>query len=158
MSSKADRKRLFSVVNFILIFFIAAASCHSGRFARTEIQIEREGRTVSVVNAEIARSQEERNQGLMHRKKVPEGEGMLFIFERDEVLSFWMKNTLVPLSIAFIASDGRIIEIKDMRPGDLNSVNSSRSLRYALEVPQGWFSRAGVRPGDVIRYTLPKKN
>jgi uncharacterized membrane protein (UPF0127 family) len=61
-----------------------------------------------------------------------------------------MKNTIIPLSIAFIASDGRIIDIKDMRPNDLNAVKSSRSVRYALEVPQGWFGRAGVKPGDIV--------
>jgi uncharacterized membrane protein (UPF0127 family) len=87
----------------------------------------------------------------MYRKQLPDGEGMLFIFERDEALSFWMKNTIIPLSIAFIASDGRITEIKDMRPRDLNAVKSSRSVRYALEAPQGWFTRAGISPGDTVR-------
>jgi hypothetical protein len=61
-----------------------------------------------------------------------------------------MKNTIIPLSIAFIASDGRIVEIRDMRPNDLNSVKSSRSVRYALEVPQGWFARAGIQPGHML--------
>jgi uncharacterized membrane protein (UPF0127 family) len=84
----------------------------------------------------------------MHRKKLPDGEGMLFVFERDEMLSFWMKNTLIPLSIAFIASDGRIMEIRNMEPGNLDPVRSSRSVRYALEVPQGWFDRVGLRAED----------
>jgi uncharacterized membrane protein (UPF0127 family) len=75
---------------------------------------------------------------------------MLFVFDRDEVLSFWMKNTSIPLSIAFIAYDGRIVEIKNMYPLDTNSVQSGRSVRYALEAPQGWFSRAGVAIGDVV--------
>jgi uncharacterized membrane protein (UPF0127 family) len=63
-----------------------------------------------------------------------------------------MKNTLIPLSIAFILSDGKILEIKDMYPKDLNSVTPSRSIRYALEVPQGWFTRAGIRDGDVLKW------
>jgi uncharacterized membrane protein (UPF0127 family) len=112
--------------------------------------IEREGERVAVIKTEIAKTQEERNQGLMHRKSLPDGEGMLFVFERDQIMSFWMKNTLIPLSIAFIASDGRILEIKNMYPNDQNSVLSSRSARYALEVPQGWFARAGVVIGDVV--------
>jgi len=87
----------------------------------------------------------------MFRKKLPDGEGMLFVFEADQVLSFWMKNTSIPLSIAFIAHDGKIIDIKDMYPHDTSSVVSSRSARYALEVPQGWFSRVGVRTGDVVK-------
>jgi len=105
------------------------------------------------ITVEIARTEQERAQGLMYRKKLPDGEGMIFIFERDEQLSFWMKNTVIPLSIAFIASDGRITEIKDMQPLDLNSVKSSRSVRYALETPQGWFTRVGVKPGDVLEIT-----
>jgi uncharacterized membrane protein (UPF0127 family) len=98
--------------------------------------------------AEIASSPGQREQGLMNRKELKDGNGMIFIFERDEIMSFWMKNTLVPLSIAYIAQDGRILEIHDMQPGDLTPVRSSRSARYALEVPQGWFDRAGIAPGD----------
>jgi uncharacterized membrane protein (UPF0127 family) len=98
--------------------------------------------------AEIASSPGQREQGLMHRKELKDGNGMIFVFERDEVLSFWMKDTLVPLSIAYIAQDGRILEIHDMQPGNLNPVRSSRSARYALEVPQGWFDRVGIVPGD----------
>jgi uncharacterized membrane protein (UPF0127 family) len=73
---------------------------------------------------------------------------MLFIFDRDEILSFWMKNTLVSLSIAYISSEGKIVEIHDLEPGNLNPVRSSRSVRYALEVPRGWFTRTGLGPGD----------
>jgi uncharacterized membrane protein (UPF0127 family) len=86
----------------------------------------------------------------MYRKNLGDGKGMLFIFDRDEILSFWMKNTRIPLSIAFIAKDGRILEIRNMQPQDETPVRSSRSARYALEVPQGWFSRAGIAPGDIL--------
>ena len=89
----------------------------------------------------------------MHRDSLEDGYGMLFIFEKDQVLSFWMKNTFIPLSIAYITSDGRIVDIKDMYPLDESSVVSSRSVRYALEVPQGWFSRAGVHLGDIVIIT-----
>ena len=75
---------------------------------------------------------------------------MLFVFESDQRLTFWMKNTLVPLSIAYIASDGTIREILDMEPQSLASVPSQYSVRYALEVPKGWFARAGVRTGDRV--------
>ncbi len=86
----------------------------------------------------------------MFRKKLDDGQGMLFVFETDDRLSFWMKNTLVPLSIAYIAYDGTIREILDMAPQSLAAVPSQYSVRYALEVPQGWFSRAGVRVGDRV--------
>jgi uncharacterized membrane protein (UPF0127 family) len=123
-------------------------SCARQQFANADIVIERAGGVSIALKVELARTPEQRSQGLMHRKRLPDGKGMLFMFERDEALSFWMKNTYIPLSIAFIASDGRITEIKDMEPLNLNSVKSSRSVRYALEVPQGWFGRAGIQAGD----------
>ena len=100
--------------------------------------------------AEIAISPSQREQGLMYRRELKDGEGMLFVFQNDQVLSFWMKNTLVPLSVAYILYDGRILEIYDMQPGNLDPVRSSRSVRYALEVPQGWFARAGLGAGDKV--------
>jgi uncharacterized membrane protein (UPF0127 family) len=100
------------------------------------------------MQVEIARTEEERAWGLMYRRSLEDGKGMLFIYEREDNLSFWMSNTYIPLSIAFISSDGRILEIHDMEPLNLNSVRSGGKARYALEVPQGWFGRAGITPGD----------
>ncbi|MCL2208749.1 MAG: DUF192 domain-containing protein [Treponema sp.] len=140
--------RLLIYIYLILLFTLF--SCASQKLPARELPIERDGVQIAMVNAEIARSEEEKSQGLMHRKELADGDGMFFIYERDQVLSFWMKNTYIPLSIAFIASDGRIIDIKDMHPHDENSVRSSRSVRYALEVPQGWFTRAGINPGDFV--------
>jgi uncharacterized membrane protein (UPF0127 family) len=133
-----------------LCLFLAAGACTAGSGLKTRTLIlEGAGGTVSL-KAEAAISDDERARGLMKRKNLPEGEGMLFVFDRDHILSFWMKDTLIPLSIAFISHDGRILEIRDMRPGDLTPVRSSRSARYALEVPQGWFGRSGIRPGDRV--------
>jgi uncharacterized membrane protein (UPF0127 family) len=87
----------------------------------------------------------------MNRASLPDGEGMLFIFEREQIVSFWMKDTLIPLSIAFVRTDGRITEIRDMKALDVTAVRSARSVRYALEVPQGWFARAGIDAGDYLR-------
>jgi uncharacterized membrane protein (UPF0127 family) len=127
------------------------ACCTPGfAFKTTDVAIETaDGRRAAVL-AEAARSDAERERGLMYRKELADGKGMIFIFEREQMLSFWMKNTLIPLSIAFIAADGRIVEIHDMEPGNLNSVRSSRSCRFALEVPQGWFARTGVGVGDKV--------
>jgi uncharacterized membrane protein (UPF0127 family) len=104
--------------------------------------------------AEIASTADERSRGLMERTKLPDGEGMLFVFEKDQTLSFWMKNTLIPLSIAYISSGGGILEIHDMKPQDLTPIHSSRSARYALEVPQGWFARAGIAVDDRLLLDL----
>jgi uncharacterized membrane protein (UPF0127 family) len=120
------------------------------KLAALEFTIKRADGETAGIRAEVARTVAERETGLMYRRSLADGEGMLFVFERDQMLSFWMKNTLIPLSIAYIAYNGRILEIHDMKPQDLTPVRSGRSVRYALEVPQGWFTRAGIRPGDTF--------
>jgi uncharacterized membrane protein (UPF0127 family) len=102
------------------------------------------------VSAEYAVTDGERAKGLMWRSALSGGEGMLFVYDRDIMMSFWMKNTLLPLSIAFISSRGEILEILDMEPQNTRPVKSQRYCRYALEVPQGWFAATGIRPGDMI--------
>jgi uncharacterized membrane protein (UPF0127 family) len=91
----------------------------------------------------------------MYRESLADGDGMLFVYTTDRIMHFWMKNTLIDLSIAFISGDGRILEIRDMQKGDLSGVISTRSARYALEVPQGWFTRENIGPGD--RLVLEKR-
>lgn len=107
----------------------------------------------ATVKAEVAATELERNRGLMYRTSLHDGEGMLFVFDRDQQVSFWMKNTKLPLSIAYIISDGTIIQILDLVPYSEEPRPSSRSIRYALEVPQGWFDRAGIKVGDKV--TIP---
>jgi uncharacterized protein len=97
---------------------------------------------------ELAISPTEQETGLMHRKELTDGRGMLFVYGVDQRLSFWMKNTLVPLSIAYLGADGVIKEIHDMEPLSLAPVESSRYARYALETPRGWFGRVGLGVGD----------
>lgn len=99
---------------------------------------------------ELADTGELRARGLMNRENLPEDHGMLFIFDRDQRMSFWMKDTSIPLSIAYISADGTIREIHDMEPFNLNPVRSSRSVRYALEVNQGAFEKAGIQEGDEV--------
>ena len=135
------------ILFFLLLNFL---SCAAQKPEVLEISIQREGMTIAAVKAEIADTDEKRAKGLMFREKLPDGQGMIFIYDKDDVLSFWMRNTLIPLSIAFIAYDGRIIDIKDMYPHNEITVTSSRSVRYALEVPQGWFFRAGIKEGDFV--------
>ncbi|GHU79849.1 hypothetical protein FACS189462_5600 [Spirochaetia bacterium] len=150
--SRNSRTLLFFLF-FITAGFVYGAPGTDGtlKFEKRDISISRVGAGPVSMEVELARTDQEHSQGLMHRKNLEDGKGMLFIFERDQIMSFWMKNTLIPLSIAFIASDGRIIEIKDMEPLNETPVRSSRSVRYALEVPQGWFSRAGIGIGDILQ-------
>ena len=140
---------------FILIFIFTTSfvSCSQKKLeSKTLLITTKEGQTFTL-DAELARTQEERNFGFMERKKIPDGTGMIFIFENDQQLSFWMKNTPHPLSIAYIDSKGTIREIYDMKPYSLSSIQSTVSVRYALEVPQGWFEKNGITPGATI--TLP---
>jgi hypothetical protein len=104
------------------------------------------------IRLEIARSSEEQRLGLMNRARLDEGRGMIFIFNDERVAQFWMKNTSIPLSIAFVSKSGIIQSIKDMEPFDLSTTQAdgNRYSKYAIEAPKGWFARAGVREGDSI--------
>jgi uncharacterized membrane protein (UPF0127 family) len=103
------------------------------------------------INAEVAATPEQRATGLMHRFSLKPDHGMIFVFERPEPLSFWMKNTFIPLSIAFIAPDGRIVNVDDMAPQDETSHWSRGPALYALEMRKGWFAERGIRAGDVVK-------
>ena len=105
-----------------------------------------------VFRVEVADTPEEWRRGLMNRTEMDEDAGMLFVFERERTLSFWMKDTLIPLSVAYISSGGIILEIHDLTPGDLTPVESRQPALYALEVNQGAFDRFGVRVGDRMDY------
>jgi uncharacterized membrane protein (UPF0127 family) len=127
---------------------LLSASCGAQSLETRKLTIERNAGDPIVLQGEIARTGAEREKGLMYRKNLDDGRGMLFVFDQEQLLAFWMKNTLIPLSIAYIRSDGSILEIRDMYPLDEHTVRSSRSVRYALEVPQGWFNRVGITAGD----------
>ncbi|MDR0476308.1 MAG: DUF192 domain-containing protein [Treponema sp.] len=151
LAGKPAASRMLSVraVLTALLFFAGLGCSAQGKMHFDKKNLVLTGRLGEVaVKAEIARTDKQRAQGLMFRKELKDGEGMLFVFEKEQRLSFWMKNTLIPLSIAFISSDGKILEIRNMQPHDLSPVNSARMALYALEVPQGWFERAGLRSGD----------
>lgn len=99
------------------------------------------------IDAQVAATGEQRMTGLMHRKEMPQHEGMLFVFEQPSQQCFWMKNTLLPLSIAFVADDGTIVNIDEMKPQSLDSHCSARPVRYVLEMNTGWFARKGIKAG-----------
>lgn len=99
------------------------------------------------IRAELAQTDAQRAIGLMHRREMAPHDGMLFVFDQPAVQCFWMKNTLLPLSIAFLADDGTVVNIADMKPQSLDSHCSSQPVRYALEMNQGWFAKRGVKPG-----------
>ncbi len=107
-----------------------------------------------VVRTEVADTSESRSVGLSRRPSLPEDAGMLFVFPGEDQAAFWMKDTLIPLSIAFIASDGRILEIQDMEPLSEALHRPAQRYRYALEVNQGFFKKNEVNAGDRVEFQL----
>lgn len=131
-----------------VVALFAVSACSSG-LRTVPLAIENaSGAKVAELSTEVAITGKEQQKGYMGRKTIPDGTAMIFAYDSDRQLDFWMKNTPHPLSIAFIDSSGVIREIHDMKSFSLETVSSAGSLRYALEVPQGWFGRAGVSVGD----------
>jgi uncharacterized membrane protein (UPF0127 family) len=108
------------------------------------------------IRAELAATPNARSVGLMHRKSLGPNQGMLFAFPERAVHCFWMRNTLIPLTIAFIADDGRIVNTADMTPLSEDSHCAAEPVRLALEMEQGWFEKRGIRSGD--RMGIPAVN
>ncbi len=102
------------------------------------------------IDAQVAQTSGQRQIGLMHRKSMPPQEGMLFIFEQPGVQCFWMKNTLLPLTAAFVADDGSIVNLADMEPMSEVSHCSSKPVRYVLEMNQGWFAQKQLKAGSKL--------
>ena len=100
-----------------------------------------------VIRAEVAQTPEERSVGLMFRKTLGTNDGMLFSFEQPGQQCFWMKSTLLPLSVAFIADDGRVVNIDNMKPQTLDSHCSAKPVRFVLEMNDGWFAKRGIGAG-----------
>jgi len=103
------------------------------------------------IQAELAQTDDQRSMGLMFRKSMPANTGMLFVFDQPATQCFWMKNTLLPLSIAFVADDGTVVNIDDMKPQTLDSHCSAKPVRYVLEMNQGWFAKRGIKAGTKLQ-------
>ena len=102
------------------------------------------------IRAALAQTAEQRQTGLMYRREMAQQEGMLFIFNQASPQCFWMKNTFLPLSIAFLTDDGSIVNMADMKPQSLDGHCSSQPVRFVLEMNQGWFAKRGIQPGFKI--------
>ena len=136
----------FKYILSIIIIILFAVPASTDDLAVIGV-INSEGREIRL-NVELARSDEEHRTGLMYRKSMPDDHGMLFIFNDDRYRNFWMKNTFLPLSIAYISGNCVINEIYEMKPLDTSLTYPSRNTaRYALEVNSGWFTRHKIKPG-----------
>ena len=99
------------------------------------------------IDSQVAATPEQRSIGLMWRKEMPQHEGMLFVFEQPSKQCFWMKNTLLPLTAAFVDDDGTIVNLADMKPQTLDSHCSDKPVRFVLEMNQGWFAKKNIKAG-----------
>ena len=145
---------------FSVLFFFLLTCCPQESWAeegkKALLPLTIKGKTIKV---EVARTEGEKERGLMFRERMGKDEGMLFVYEREERLSFWMKNTRLPLSIAFIDKGGRIVDIQDMEPFSLETHTSAHPATYALEMNRGWFAGEGIKVGDFVKIppTVHKK-
>jgi uncharacterized protein len=142
----SDNTKKMILLFFNLIFIL---SCTAKEKSLYEISINE-----IIIDVEIADTAESRQKGLMFKDSLPEEQGMLFIFEKEQKMSFWMKNTEIPLSIAYISKSGVIREIHNLYPLSEKAVQSSHSVLYALEVNQGFFDKKGIKVGDSIHFSF----
>jgi uncharacterized protein len=105
---------------------------------------------INVIHAEVASSPRQREQGLMHREKLEPNAGMVFVFDQPERVCMWMKNTLIPLSVAFIDKDGKIVNVEEMKAQTLDSHCAKKEVLYALEMTAGWFKQKNLKAGVKI--------
>ena len=146
------RRYLLTVLSVLILIFCPhpVSSCP---LELTTIKVTIKGHDL---NIELATTPEMRSCGLSRRASLPANRGMLFVYAEPEILTFWMKDTHIPLSIAFIDADNRIVSIQKMNPYPITTVYASPiPALYALEVNQGWFEEKGVYTGDVLKLDLP---
>jgi uncharacterized membrane protein (UPF0127 family) len=130
---------------FLLLLLLLPAA------ARAELPVIELGAGMHLIRAEVADDTPSRTQGLMFRQSMPQNSGMVFVFEAEAQHCMWMKNTLIPLSVAFIDRAGAIVSIHDMQPHSEQSHCAAAPARYALEMNKGWFAQRGIKPGARLR-------
>jgi uncharacterized protein len=141
----------FSFVRRLLLALCFAAAAASALAQAPAVRTIELGAGMHLIHAEVADSFATRMQGLMHRTSLPPNGGMLFVFDEEAIHCMWMKNTLIPLSVAFLDASGAIINIADMKPQTEQSHCAARPARYALEMTQNWFAQRGLRAGSRLR-------
>jgi uncharacterized protein len=140
------KSHTLSFVRPLLIITLAAIALHA-RAQMPEIALTIAGHKLT---AEVAATDPERMQGLMNRRMMPENRGMVFVFTEVSRHAMWMKNTYIPLSVAFIDNDGVITNIEDMKPHTLDAHPAVKPVRYALEMNLGWFAKRGIKAGAKV--------
>ena len=146
ISGAATRRLDRRIAGWVLgcaLALLAIEAAALEKFQMTQVRVGSQA-----LKVELAITEPQRMQGLMYREKLGPNDGMLFVFDTPEYQSMWMKNTLVPLSVAFIAPDGTILNVEDMEPQTLNPHISAGPALYALEMNKGWFASHALKAGD----------
>ena len=131
----------------LLVALLTAATAASAQDGPQKLPAITLNAGMHLIRAEVAQTPEQRSTGLMFRQAMGQNEGMLFAFEDAGQQCFWMKNTLLPLSVAFVADDGSIVNIETMKPQTEDSHCSTKPVRFVLEMNEGWFGKRGIKPG-----------
>jgi uncharacterized protein len=143
---------LQAALRFQIVVLFAAMSISA--FAQEGPQLTLQRIKISAgmhqIDTQLAMTPMERQIGLMNRPNMPAHEGMLFVFDEPSKQCFWMKNTLLPLTAAFVADDGTIVNLEDMKPQTLEAHCSTKAVRYVLEMNQGWFAKRGIKAGTKL--------
>jgi uncharacterized membrane protein (UPF0127 family) len=140
----------FSLMRFLLLMLTAASALAQ------PLPVVQLNAGMHLIRAEVVSHPGTRAQGLMHRKTLGQNAGMLFVFDEHAVHCMWMKNTLIPLSVAFIDDQGRIVNIADMEPHSEAAHCAAQPVKYALEMNRGWFAARGIKPGTRLGGVPPK--
>ena len=142
-------RNLFTSVLTILLV-ITAGMANADDSPQTNLQRITLTAGIHQIDTQLAVTQNQQAIGLMYRNEMPMNEGMLFVFEQASIQCFWMKNTRLPLTAAFVADDGTIVNLENMKPQTTESHCSTKPVRYVLEMNQGWFAKKGIKPGSKL--------
>jgi uncharacterized protein len=143
-------QRTFSLLALLGYTALSATSATAQDEPQLRLQRIKLSAGMHQIDTQLAQTSEQRQTGLMWRKEMPQHEGMLFIFEQPSQQCFWMKNTLLPLTAAFVADDGTIVNLEDMKPQTTEPHCSAKPVRYVLEMNKGWFAKKGIKAGSKL--------
>ena len=131
----------------LLALFASLVASAFAQQAQTDLQRVKLSVGMYQIDAQVAQTAQQREIGLMFRKEMPQTEGMIFVFDQPATQCFWMRNTLLPLTAAFVADDGRIVNLADMKPQTDDSHCSEEPVRFVLEMNQSWFAKKNIKKG-----------
>ena len=150
LSTATSARRGGALAALLAVVLASTATPTRAQESMTEFRVIPLTAGIHVIRAEVALAPDERSKGLMFRKTLGPNQGMVFLFDQPAVQCMWMRNTLIPLSVAFIADDGRILNVEEMAPQTEDNHCAAKPARYALEMNKGWFAKHGIVAGAKI--------